>query len=570
LKDFKDEFEDIRNARRKIQNNITCRFDDNPLKFPVFELSSQGFSFLCQRDSCFFKRGAILDRISVLNEEELEIIKASGTIVHTVDFGYDKVRIGVFFSKKTMDRALNGKIRIPRHLPNIQLNALLTFINRKKVIKITGTIIDYTASTARIRINEIHSHKFEMGEELEILIEVKDTVLFDGSAYVLRIKDDKSEIIVHFSNQMFDISRVELTSKAFHNQERIHSAIVSLNDYKNINNDFKALVCDWRLYLNHLKKTLDQEERIHLFSSETEKEQFLQGIEDKILTQMTNFISSLNFLAEKVPDTEHLIYKKYFRENLLSLLRTSPLASSIYDKDKGYPGDYETIKQFFQNPYSGDSLFDKMMNKFLCASDAVSAHQERINFLYEQLCLNYKKSKEEFTFLAFGSGPAEEVIRFVKNNSFEKPVHATLLDMDAFALADFSERLQYIPGENFKIELINFNILNILRHQESNPIKKKYSFIYCAGLFDYFRKTICKRMVQFLINHAEPGGSIIITNVHKNSTTRYFMDYAGGWEIIHRNDLEMKELIPPGYSFKKYSDQKKANIFLKINLPKTV
>jgi len=523
LKDFKDEFEDIRNARRKIQNNITCRFDDNPLKFPVFELSSQGFSFLCQRDSCFFKRGAILDRISVLNGEELEIIKASGTIVHTVDFGYDKVRIGVFFNKKTMDRALKGKIRIPRHLPNIQLNA-----------------------------------------------EVKGTVLFDGSAYVLRIKDDKSEIIVHFSNQMFDISRVESTSKAFHNRERIHSAIVSLNDYKNINNDFKALVCDWRLYLNHLKKTLDQEERIHLFSSETEKEQFLQGIEDKILTQMTNFISSLNFLAEKVPDTEHLIYKKYFRENLLSLLRTSPLASSIYDKDKGYPGDYETIKQFFQNPYSGNSLFDKMMNKFLCVSDAVSAHQERINFLYEQLCLNYKKNKKEFTFLAFGSGPAEEVIRFVKNNSFEKPVHATLLDMDAFALADFSERLQYIPGENFKIELINFNILNILRHQESNPIKKKYSFIYCAGLFDYFRKTICKRMVQFLINHAEPGGSIIITNVHKNSTTRYFMDYAGGWEITHRNDLEMKELIPPGYSFKKYSDQKKANIFLKINIPKTV
>jgi len=570
LKDIMDEVEDIRNARRKIQNNITCRFDDNPYKFPVFELSSQGFSFLCQRDSCFFKRGAILDRILVFNEEELEIIKGSGTIVHTVNFGFDKVRIGVSFSKKTMDRTLEGKIRIPRRSPKIQINTLLTFTNRKDIVKLSGIIIDYTASTARIRINEISSHKFQIGEELEILIEVEDTVLFDGSAYILRIKDDKTEIIVHFSNQLLDISRVEVTSNAFHNRDRIHSVLESLKDYKSINKEFKAMICDWRLFLNRLRLTLDQEEKSHHFSLESEKELFLQGIEEKILVQMNKFISSLNFLAEKVPQTEHLDHKKYFRENLLSLLRTSPLAASIYDKDKGYPGDFETIKQFFQNPYSGDSLFDKMMNKFLCSTDAVMAHQERIQFLYDQLCLNYKQKKQKFSFLAFGSGPAEEVIRFVKNNSFEKTVQATLLDMDAFALADFSERLQYIPREKFEVELINFNILNILRHQESNPIKKKYSLTYCAGLFDYFKKTICKRLVHFFINHTEPGGSVIVTNVHKNSTTRYFMDYAGGWEIVHRNDQEMAELIPPGYAIEKYSDKRKANIFLKIIIPKDV
>jgi extracellular factor (EF) 3-hydroxypalmitic acid methyl ester biosynthesis protein len=203
-------------------------------------------------------------------------------------------------------------------------------------------------------------------------------------------------------------------------------------------------------------------------------------------------------------------------------------------------------------------------------TDAVTAHQERIQFLYEEICRNYKSSKGEFSFLAFGSGPAEEVIRFVKNNSLQKTVNATLLDMDAFALADFSERLQYMPRKNFEVELINFNILNILRDQEKNPIKKNYSLTYCAGLFDYFKKTICKRLVRFFINHTEPGGSIIITNVHKNSSTRYFMDYAGGWEIIHRNDQEMEELIPPGYSFERYSDKKKANVFLKINLPKDV
>lgn len=194
----------------------------------------------------------------------------------------------------------------------------------------------------------------------------------------------------------------------------------------------------------------------------------------------------------------------------------------------------------------------------------LKAHQDRIGFLYDELCSLYGKASEEFSFLALGSGPAEEVLRFVENNTFMSPVHAVLLDMDAFALADFSERLQYLPKENFMIELINTNILNLLRKKESNPVKKQHSLTYCAGLFDYFSQNTCKRLVRFMINHTKRGGTILITNVHKNNSMRHYMDYCGGWEIIHRDEEEMKALIPPEHHTETYHDRTRTNIFLKV------
>ena len=82
-------------------------------------------------------------------------------------------------------------------------------------------------------------------------------------------------------------------------------------------------------------------------------------------------------------------------------------------------------------------------------------------------------------------------------------------------------------------------------------------------LFDYFKQSICKRLVDFLIKFTQPGGTVIITNVHKNNHERHFMDYALGWEIIHRDEKEMAALIPSELAFKTHFDTKHTNIFLK-------
>ncbi len=340
-----------------------------------------------------------------------------------------------------------------------------------------------------------------------------------------------------------------------------------MQKYDLVKEEYKALISDWRLYLSRLKQVLDNEELKNTYRNESDKELFLKSIEDRLLKVLHGYIHQMNRMVESLSKQESTIYKKYYRENLNPLLRSSPLISSIIDKDLGYAGDFETIKLFFQNPYSGDTLFGKFVNKYLCSLDAVTAHVDRIRYISDQLCFAYKNSANDFSFLALGAGPAEEVLRFVENNSFEKPVFATLIDMDAYALADFSDRMQYLPKKNFTVDLQNLNVINLIRNEPSIE-DRKYDLSYCAGMFDYFSDTFCKRLIKYLIKCTKPDGVAMFTNVSKDSMARYVMDYCGGWEIIHRNNAEIVALIPQEYHYELSHDEKKANIYAKIIVPK--
>jgi hypothetical protein len=73
--------------------------------------------------------------------------------------------------------------------------------------------------------------------------------------------------------------------------------------------------------------------------------------------------------------------------------------------------------------------------------------------------------------------------------------------------------------------------------------------------------------MRVLLAHTLPGGTVVVTNVHKDNSTRYFMDYGGGWELIHRDEREMEELVPSGHNIKTYFDKARANIYMKISVP---
>lgn len=558
--------EETRKARRKRQDNSTCRFDNDEVRYPVYEFSAHGFSFLCPKNSCPFKRGVMLDRIAIANAEDVEIISASGTVVHVTELDFLNMRIGVLYAKKTLDRTMTGKIRVPRHVPKVRLDALLSVAHDSGERQLSGSVVDFTASTARIGFDEGLPVEVQVGDEVTIAINADNKVLFDGQADIVRKRNDGAEIIISFSDRLLDVSHIETVSDALQNRMVVSSALEPLKNFDAVSEKYKALISDWRMYMYRLKRVLDQEESKGLYRLPSEQELFLQGIEEKIFADMRNYVFRLNSIADNITENESIAYKEYFRENLRPVYRASPLISSIIDKDFGYAGDFETIKYFFQNPYSGDSLLGKLINKFICSMEAVTAHQDRIRFLHDELSSLNRNAEKGFSFLSLGSGPAEEVLRFVEENTFEKPVQAALVDMDAFALADFSEQFQYLPKENFTVDLININLLNIIKKKESSPVKGKYDFTYCAGLFDYFDQGICKRFVRYLINRTLPGGAVIITNVHKNNFSQHFMDYGGGWEIIHRDEKEMAALVPPEYRTELYSDEKHTNIYLKIHI----
>jgi extracellular factor (EF) 3-hydroxypalmitic acid methyl ester biosynthesis protein len=135
--------------------------------------------------------------------------------------------------------------------------------------------------------------------------------------------------------------------------------------------------------------------------------------------------------------------------------------------------------------------------------------------------------------------------------------------MDAHALADFYERVQFLKKPNVDIELVNFNILHILVGKSTPLVPQSYDLTYCAGMFDYFKDRFCRKFVEFLIDLTSEGGNFIYTNVHSRNFARYFMDFGGGWEIYHRDEKETLNLAPPRYACEATTDDTGTNVFVK-------
>jgi hypothetical protein len=82
-------------------------------------------------------------------------------------------------------------------------------------------------------------------------------------------------------------------------------------------------------------------------------------------------------------------------------------------------------------------------------------------------------------------------------------------------------------------------------------------------MFDYFKDNICRKLVKFLIEQTRKNGVFYITNVHENNFFRNLMEFAGRWEVIHRNDEQFLSFVPENYSPELISDKTHTNIYVK-------
>ena len=544
--------------QRTTREDTYCLLDDMEPQFEVVEISANGFSFACDKDDNRFSVNVGLPDISIVNGEAQEIIHAAGVVRHRSGFDARRDRIGVSFKSKRFDNTITGRVRLPRHKPSLDLDVSLTIDGRIGY----GKVGDYNIRSARLNLTEPISAV--VGDTIRLAIGSGPRRLYDGEACILRSEEKSSEIVVEFIDNFLELRSISVTEKAMYTGAIIEEKRKAFDAYSGIKPEYKALIFDWHMYLEMVEDVLGREEAKGLLLSAEDQHHYLEEIFPAFADQMRIFISKLNILAPLIEPDQVAVHKRLLRGRLEPFIRRSPLSSSIMDKLHGYLGDFETVKQFFNDPFTGASLFGKLMNGFIMSLEAVTAHVNRIAYLYDQIVETYKTSENGIRVLSLGSGPAEEILRLLRENEFDKPLHISLIDQDAHALADFYERVLPWQNPNVEIELLNFNIINILVGKVPELAPQSYDLTYCAGMFDYFKDRICRKFIDFMINLTKVGGQFIYTNVHSRNFARYFMDYGGGWEIYHRDEEETLKLAPEDQKSGVQTDETGTNVFVKV------
>jgi SAM-dependent methyltransferase len=86
--------------------------------------------------------------------------------------------------------------------------------------------------------------------------------------------------------------------------------------------------------------------------------------------------------------------------------------------------------------------------------------------------------------------------------------------------------------------LKNDSALEKLRH----PGGEGYDAILILGLLDYLPDDIAARFIDACTSLLVPGGSFLLTNLHRDNPWRSLMEYTFNWNVLHRDATELTRI----------------------------
>ncbi|WP_193212463.1 class I SAM-dependent methyltransferase [Luteolibacter marinus] len=301
------------------------------------------------------------------------------------------------------------------------------------------------------------------------------------------------------------------------------------------------------------------------------------NVQRQVIEEVIPAMESFEQISSQISEDEVPSHKSYVRRELHPIVLCSPFLYRTYTKPLGYAGDYEMVNMMLRDPYEGASSFAKILNYAMLNTEPVVAHRNRIDYLVETLDREASRRHGRGRARAFnlGCGPAEEVLRFLKEHDASDLMEFDLLDFNPETLDYTRERLDKVRmsmGRTTGLRFIPRSVHQILKaaaQPGGDPELGKYDVVYCAGLFDYLSQRVGKRLVEFFCSIAKPGGIVIVTNVADSNPRKAWMEYLMEWNLIYRGEEEMLDLVPAGLPVQRVEvrgDETGVNLFLEIEL----
>jgi hypothetical protein len=243
-----------------------------------------------------------------------------------------------------------------------------------------------------------------------------------------------------------------------------------------------------------------------------------------------------NTFTEEQDKKEIVKYQKV----LLSLIHESDFCKYVYDKPRGYAGDFITQEMIWyayksgnSHRYLGQTGIGKIISSLTFSMENSLANIDRLKYINSKL----KESGKRIA--SIGCGSCIEFWHFKKDYFKDKDIF--LLDQDNGAIEKIKKSLKSKKSSN--IHYINENILKFIAINKHNNILGKRNLIYLIGLMDYFHIKSGKKLVASLWENIESGGRLLFSNAHPNNPTRLWMEYGGEWFLCYKDEKEMYTMI---------------------------
>ena len=264
----------------------------------------------------------------------------------------------------------------------------------------------------------------EKKKEYEIELKTNEQkTLYKGLSKVMWIsKKDKGQ---HIGLMFTSYQLKEQFIKSLFDIDKLKKEIATIvNDQSSLNEEYKALVFEFRSFLNSLKNRTDQiEKKINIFSSEIKKSYFEcidNLLEPYVISVLLEFSKRLDrIVTENMSRKEKKKAIVFFQNEVGYFFHSSSFLGRAKEKPLGYAGDYEMMNQIYRDEYEGLSLFDKLIHKYGINEFQSKSVRYRKEYFINKLN-EVTKSGEKILIGSLACGPAREIVEFLQQKDLNK------------------------------------------------------------------------------------------------------------------------------------------------------
>jgi hypothetical protein len=388
------------------------------------------------------------------------------------------------------------------------------------------------------------------GDRLEgVLLTAGDQLLYSGDALVRRVSEDGGAWVlgVELQGRGVDLDALYRLDRRGSIAERLQTAV---REHEGVSQDFKAWVADLLDFFEATKHCLDREEATLAESDRWTREEATRDCIAEaapIVSERLNRASvELTGFVADFEDREHDEYRRFYRRHLCKYFHRAPLLHRAYYKPLGYAGDYEMMNMLYRDHGEGDTLFGKVLNVYACQEAAAQANINRIIYFNQRIKALVDESPDRRVRIAsIGCGPSHEIRNLLQEHpELGEQIDIALVDQEERAIQYCERTLAPLAARTgARIHFIGESIRRLLTARSLGQALGKRDLIYSAGLFDYLSDRSFEALLRALYGALTDGGHMYIGNVNEDTnTTKWAMEYASDWYLIHRTKERLLEL----------------------------
>lgn len=338
---------------------------------------------------------------------------------------------------------------------------------------------------------------------------------------------------------------------------------------------YRLRVDELRSFLGDLRYWLDKVELAYAVDHDgvaSLQPEHFEDLNASIAPRLMQLSMNLEEACARLQHDDVGNHKLSAQRDLTPLLLPSPFFNRIFSKPLGYAGDYQMVDMMYRNQCAGKTTYAQVVDSWMLAGPPAQAHRNRIDiltkFISDMLDRTVDTTKP-FRILNVGCGPVHELQQLLSVRSDVQRLQIDLLDFNRETLDYAKERVTEILGPRSNSVQVAYklqSVQDLLRQAiERSDVDKKYDFIYCAGLFDYLSDRVCSKLINLFAHWCEPGGRILVTNVHASNPVKGLMEHVMEWHLVLRNEQEMMRLAPDPSRAKVYTDFTGINVFMEVS-----